>query len=102
MTVLPDLRRGLLIIGKSLGRGGFTWSGVSPVYVLQGQATQLEIALAAPEIPRARWRFIAGTATVAAWVMEQTITNGSLTFRITSLDSDRVPGLTLGLLEKVR
>lgn len=102
MTVLPNLRDGLLIIGQSFARGGLVWSGVEPVYVLQGQPTQLEIALAAPEIPRARWRFIARTATVAAWLMEQTITNGDLTFRITSLDSDRVPGLTLGLLEKVR
>jgi hypothetical protein len=103
MTALPSLRDGLLIIGKSFARGGLTWSGVTPVYVLQSQPTRLEIALAAPEIPRARWRFIAQTATVAAWVMEQIITNGAgLTFRITALDSDRVPGLTLGLLERVR
>ena len=103
MTVMPQLRDGLLIIGQSFARGGLTWSGVSPVYVLQGQMTALEAALAAPDVPRARWRFIARTATVAAWIIEETITNGAgLTFRITALDSDRVPGLTLGLLEKVR
>lgn len=102
MTALPSLRDGLLLIGKSFARGGLVWSGVSPVYVLQNEMTALEAALAAPDVPRARWRFIARTETVSAWQIETIITNGDLSFRITALDSDRVPGLTLGLLEVVR
>jgi hypothetical protein len=102
MSSLPDLLDGLLIIGEELGRGGFTWNGVAPVYVLNRQPTGLEVALAAPDVPRARWRFIARTEIVTAWTIETIITNGDMSFRITALDYDRVPGLTLGLLEVVR
>lgn len=102
MTALPSLRDGLLLIGQSFARGGVSWNGVSPVYVLQNQMTVLEAALAAPDVPRARWRFIARAEVVAAWSIEEVITNGEMSFRITALDLDRVPGLTLGLLEVVR
>jgi hypothetical protein len=116
MSVLPQLRDGLLIIGQSFHVGGTAWAAsyidvadtivsrgsADPVYVLQREPTEVEIALAGTAVPAARWRFIARATPVAAWVELDSITNGDLVFTVTSIDRVKVPGLALGTLELMR
>jgi hypothetical protein len=100
-------------IGRAFGIGGQTWAAtyvdaagatvsrgaIAPLYIVQELPTKLEIALAVAEVPRARWRLIA--ASIGALAVSDLITNGTLTFRVTALDSIGLPGVTLGTLEKI-
>lgn len=101
--------------GRAFGVGGLSWTAtyldsagatvsrgaIAPLYIVQKLPTRLEIALAVAEVPRARWRLLAFTTASGALAVSDLITNGTLTFRVTALDSVGLPGLTLGTLEKI-